>query len=97
MTEKKELSQLGRQLLGGSQAIELFTQEEFDKALAEAYEEVIVWSKEAVKMAILMEREECAKLVDASYETTIPNDPISADWLLTLAEQIRNRIPIQKQ
>lgn len=96
MSEKKELSQLGRQLLGQSAAVTLFTQEEFDQALAEAYDDFMKYAIDATKQAVIIERDECAKIIEASYETTKPNEPISADWLLTLAEAIRNRIPEQR-
>jgi hypothetical protein len=96
MSEKKELSQLGRQLLGQSAAVTLFTEEEFDQALAEAYDKIMKNAINATKLALIIERDECAKIIEASYETTKPNEPISADWLLTLAEAIRNRIPEQR-
>ena len=41
MTEKKEMSQLARQLLGSSGAVTLFTQQEFDEALAVAKAEIM--------------------------------------------------------
>jgi hypothetical protein len=37
------------------------------------------------------EREECAKIIDDSYETTTPSQGIPEDWLLTLSEAIRAR------
>ncbi len=75
----------------------LFTQGEFDDALNTAKAEMMALAIEASRTAVMMEREACAKIVDESYATTKPNEPISADWLLTLSEAIRNRIPSQKQ
>jgi hypothetical protein len=75
----------------------LFTQKEFDDALEVAKAEIMAFAIETVKAAVVMEREACAKIVDESYATTTPNEPIPADWLLTLSEQIRNRIPTQRQ
>jgi hypothetical protein len=91
-----EMSQLQRQLLGGGGGVTLFTQQEFDDALALAKAEIMAMAIEASRTAVMMEREACAKIVDESYATTKPNEPISADWLLTLSEQIRNRIPSQR-
>ena len=84
MSEKKELSQLGRQLLGQSAAVTLFTQEEFDKALAEAYDDFMKYAIDATKQAVLIEREECAKLADECTD------------IEKLGEKIRNRIPSQR-
>ena len=75
----------------------LFTQGEFDDALNTAKAEIMALAIEASRTAVMMEREACATIVDESYATTKPNEPISADWLLTLSEAIRNRIPSQKQ
>lgn len=90
------MSQLAKQLLRSSNTIELFTQQEFNDALALGKAEIMKVAIDTTKQAIMIEREECAKIIEASYETTKPNEPISADWLLTLAEQIRNRIPSQR-
>jgi len=84
MTEK-ELSPLARQLLGSSGAVELFTQSEFDEALAIAKAEIMMVAIEATKNAIMIEREECAKLADECVD------------IEKLGEAIRNRIPSQRQ
>jgi len=88
MTEKKEMSQLQRQLLGGGGAITLFTQQEFDEALEMAKAEIIAWAILATKEAMHKERMDCAEIVE--------------DWngeksLKEIAEAIRNRIPSQRQ
>lgn len=83
MSEKKELSQLARQLLGNSNAVEFYTQQEFDEALAIAQAEIMTVAVETTKQALLIERGECAKMAEA-------------DGHADLAERIRNRIPSQR-
>jgi hypothetical protein len=85
MTEKKELSSLAKQLLGGAGTIDLFTQSEFDEALAIAKAEIMMVAIETTKNAIMIEREECAKLADQCVD------------IEKLGDAIRNRIPSQRQ
>lgn len=61
--EKKELSPLARQLLSGSGAVTLFTQQEFDDALAIGKAEIMKVAIDTTKTAIKIERNECAKVV----------------------------------
>jgi hypothetical protein len=91
--EKKELSPLAKQLLSGAGAVEMFTQSEFDDALAVAKAEIMMVAIETTKRAILIERDECAKIVE-DWSDGI-NDP--RDEGKKLAELIRNRIPSQRQ
>ena len=91
-----EMSDFQKQFMAKGVGNTLFTQKEFDDALALAQAEIMAMAIEASKTAVLMEREACAKIVDESYATTKPNEPISVDWLLTLSEAIRNRIPSQR-
>ena len=81
----KEMSQLARQLLSGSGAVTLFTQTEFDEALALARAEIMTVAIETTKRAIMIEREECAKLADECVD------------IEKLGDAIRNRIPTQRQ
>ena len=60
--EKKELSPLAKQLLGGAGHIEVFTQTEFDDALAVAKAEIMMVAIETTKKAIQIERDACADL-----------------------------------
>lgn len=83
MTEKKELSQLARQILSGEGYVKLFNQQEFDESLALAKAEIMTVAIETTKRAIMIEREECAKLADEAKQPE-------------LAEAIRNRIPSQR-
>ena len=85
MTENKELSPLARQFLGTSGAVKFFTQQEFDAALALAKAEIMTVAIETTKRAIMIEREECAKLADECVD------------IEKLGEAIRNRIPTQRQ
>jgi len=80
----KELSPLARQLLGGGNEayVKLYTQQEYDGAVALAKAEIITVAIEATKYAIGIEREECALLVDSLYPEG--------------AQQIRDRALIAK-
>ena len=68
-----------------SQGQTLFTQNEFDKALAEVKQEILGYAMHATHMAILIEREACAKMADECLN------------IEELGEAIRNRIPGQRQ
>ena len=59
-----ELSNFQKQILFGNRGETLFTQVEFDKALAQAKAEIITVAIEATKQAIAMEREACAVMAD---------------------------------
>jgi len=80
-----EMSQLQRQLLGGGGGVTLFTQQEFDAALAIAKAEIMAMAIEASRTAIMMEREACAVLAENCVD------------IEKLPEVIRNRIPSQRQ
>lgn len=60
MSEKKEMSQLARQILSGNGHVTLFTQAEFDEALTVAKAEIMAVAIETTKTAIRIEREACA-------------------------------------
>jgi flagellar biosynthesis/type III secretory pathway protein FliH len=59
-----ELSPLARQIMGHANVMPMFTQKEFDRALAEAKAEIMAIAIEATKQAIAIEREECARLAE---------------------------------
>ena len=84
MSENKELSPLARQLLGANNHVKFYTQQEFDESLALAKAEIMTVAIETTKRAIMIEREECAKLADACVD------------IEKLGEAIRNRIPSQR-
>ena len=68
-----------------SQGQTLFTQNEFNQAISEVREEIVNMAIQATHMAVAMEREACATLADNCLDIEI------------LGEQIRNRIPAQRQ
>ena len=79
-----ELSNFQKQFLAGSGQVQVFTQKEFDDAMALAKAEIMTVAIETTKQAIFIEREECAKVAEAERQPDI-------------AEKIRNRIPTQRQ
>jgi hypothetical protein len=95
MTEKKEVSQLARQLLGTSGAVTFFTQQEFDDAITIAKAEIMTVAIETSKRVILIEREACAELVRALASEEDEGEVATA--LKNAAEAILNRIPSQRQ
>ena len=82
---QKELSPLARQLLGTNNHVKFFTQQEFDEALHMAKAEIMTVAIQTTKHAIMIEREECAKLADECVD------------IEKLGDAIRNRIPSQRQ
>ena len=79
-----ELSPLARQILGHGKVMPMYTQKEFDAALTEAKAEIMAIAIQTTKQAILIEREECAKLADECVD------------IEKLGDAIRNRIPNQR-
>ena len=88
---KNDLSPLGRQLLGHAGIMKFFTQSEFDAALTEAKAEIMAIAIQTTKQALLIEREECAKIAE-EYK-----DGLERNYSEIIAEAIRNRIPSQRQ
>ena len=78
--EKKELSPLARQLLGGSGAVKFFTQAEFDESLAMAKAEMMTIAIQTTKHAIAIENEACATLADNCTNIEELGDLIRARW-----------------
>ena len=62
MSEKKEMSQLARQILSGGGHVTLFTQQEFDEALALGKAEIMQVAVQTTKQAIMIERQACAEV-----------------------------------
>ena len=81
----KELSDFQKKFFARGTGATLFTQEEFDNALAVARAEIMQIAINTTKTAIAIEREECAKLADECVN------------IEELGEAIRNRIPSQRQ
>lgn len=82
---KVELSDFQKRFLLGTGAGQtLFTEKEFSEAMTQAKAEIMAIAIETSKQAIMIERDACAQMVhDAGH--------------VELAEQIRNRIPSQRQ
>jgi hypothetical protein len=95
MTEKKELSQLARQLLGSGGAVEFYTQQEFDAALTVAKAEIMTVAIQTSKQAIMIERQACSDLVRGLADTEDEGEVATA--LKNASEAILNRIPSQRQ
>ena len=95
MTEKKEMSQLARQLLGGSGAVTFFTQAEFDDAMTIAKAEIMTVAIQTTKQALMIERQACAELVAGLAADEDEGEVATA--LKNASEAILNRIPSQRQ
>jgi hypothetical protein len=91
----KEVSQLARQLLGTTGAVEFYTQQEFDATLAIAKAEIMTVAIETSKRAILIERKECSRLVAELANQEDEGELATA--LMNAAKAIYNRIPSQMQ
>lgn len=94
MTKKPEVSQLARQILSGGGHVTLFTQQEFDEALAIAKAEIMTVAIETTKKAIFIEREACADVVRNLADMEDEGEVSAA--LKDAAEAIMNRISMHK-
>ena len=90
MSEKNEMSQLQRQLLGGGGAITLFTQQEFDEAMDVEQGKIMMIAMQAAKKAVELEREECAKLAQKMADDEDEGEICTA--IRNVAEAIRTRL-----
>ena len=95
MSEKKEVSQLARQILGNSGAVEFYTQQEFDAALTVAKAEIMTVAIETSRKAVFIERQACADVVRSLADEEDEGEVATA--LKNAAEAILNRIPSQRQ
>lgn len=93
MTEKKELSGLARQILSGGGHVTLFTQQEFDEALALAKAEIMTVAIQTSKQVIMIERQACADVVKELADQEDEGEVASV--LRSAATAILNRIPGQ--
>lgn len=94
MTQKKEVSQLARQILSGGGHVTLFTQQEFDEAMAIAKAEIMTVAIETTKRAIFIERQACADVVNNLAD--MEDEGAVASALRDAAEAILNRITAQR-
>ena len=86
MTEKKELSGLARQILSGGGHVQLFTQQEFDEALALAKGEIMTVAIETSKRAVFIERQACADVVNNLAD-------MEDEWRM---QKIDNETPVKR-
>ena len=90
----KELTDFQKKFFARGTNSRVFTQEEFDEALALARAEIMQVAINTTKTAISIEREECAKIVDVMRKGLDGVDvPMVLDVALEqLATQIRDRL-----
>ena len=81
-------------LLAQGQAF--FTQDEFNKALSEAKAEIMAVAIQTTKQAIFIERQACAEMAYA-YEAKLAGKEEDENFNSPLANDILNRIPVQRQ
>jgi len=90
-----EMSDFQKKFLAGSGHVQVFTQKEFDEALAIAKAEIMTVAIETTKTAIKIEREACADLILELASEEDEGELCTA--FRNAAESIRNRIPAQRQ
>ncbi len=91
---KVELTDFQKRFFAQGTGQQLFTAQEFESALAQAKGEIMAVAIQTTKQALLIERDECARILEnemAEQDTAIRG------VLEVLAERIRNRIPSQRQ
>jgi thiazole synthase ThiGH ThiG subunit len=90
-----DMSDFQKKFLAGSGHVQVFTQKEFDEALAIAKAEIMTVAIETTKTAIKIEREACADLILELASEEDEGELCTA--LRDAAEAIKNRIPAQRQ
>lgn len=91
---KVELTDFQKRFFAQGTGQQLFTAKEFEDALAQAKAEIMAVAIQTSKQAIMIEREECARILE---EEMAEQDTAVRGVLEMLAERIRNRIPSQRQ
>ena len=89
-----ELSNFQKNFLAGSGHVEVFTQKEFDKALTLAKAEIMAVAIETTKQAIMIERDECAKIAEQMEREVYDavSDPRVSEFESKIANAIRSRM-----
>jgi len=91
---KVELTDFQKRFFAQGTGQQLFTAKEFEDALAQAKAEIMAVAIQTTKQALLIERDECARIL----ENEMAEQDIAVRGVLeVLAERIRNRIPSQRQ
>lgn len=93
---KVDLSDFQKRFLLGSQGQTLFTQKEFEEALAQAKAEIMAVAIQTTKQAILIERQACAEMA-FEYEAKLTGKEGDENFNSPLANDILNRISSQRQ
>lgn len=92
------MSDFQRRFLAQGTGQKLFTEMEFDQALAQAKGEIMAIAIDTTKKAIFIEREACAEMVMIEAdEIEKVGKKEAADSMRDLANKIINRIPSQRQ
>lgn len=95
-----DMSDFQKQFLAKGVGNKLFTQEEFDGELQAAQAEIVAMAIQATREAVVIEREECAKIVE-EFTKKLGDETEGRHALMIplqeLSEAIRNRIPTQRQ
>jgi len=84
-----------RFLLGQGAGQTLYTQKEFDEALAQAKAEIMAIAIQTSKQAIMIERQACAEVCKRLAEQEDEGELSTA--LVNAAMAIMNRVPSQRQ
>lgn len=79
-----------------SQGQAFFTQDQFNQALTEAKAEIMAVAIQTTKQAIFIERQACAEMAYA-YEAKLAGKEDDENFNSPLANDILNRIPVQRQ
>jgi len=91
---KVELTDFQKRFFAQGTGQQLFTAKEFEDALAQAKAEIMAVAIQTTKQALLIERDECARILENEMAE---QDTAVRGVLEVLAERIRNRIPSQRQ
>jgi hypothetical protein len=94
MSKKPEVSQLARQILSGGGHVTLYTQQEFDEAMAIGKAEIMTVAIETSKRAVFIERQACADVVRNLAD--MEDEGAVSAALRDAAEAILNRITAQR-
>ena len=78
-----------------SQGQTFFTQDEFNKALGEAKDEIMAVAIQTTRQAMFMEREACASMLMMMADEE--GEGAVAAALRDAAEKVINRVPVQRQ
>ncbi len=92
---KYDLSDFQKAFLAKGTGNNLFTQQEFDEALAVAKAEIMAIAIETTKTAILIEREACAEVVERLADEEEEGEVCTA--LKNAVAAIKDRMPIARQ